>query len=65
MTLEAIRKNTLEEAMVYARIESMRQPKMFFYIVWSTLGFYLIDFVGIIFSDENLIETYKNGVLVG
>ena len=65
MTLEAIRKPTLTEAQKYAWAESVLNPKNFYYVVYCTQGFYLIDSVGIIFSDENLVETYKNGVLVG
>lgn len=64
MTLQATRKNTLEEARAFARIESVRVPKFYYYIVWVNSGHYLVDYIGILFSDETLIETYKNGILI-
>lgn len=63
MTLQAIRKDTIEEARLCAKSQSFILPRFYHYIVWSTSGHYLVDYIGILFSDETLVETYKNGVL--
>lgn len=63
MTPQAIRKDTIEDARICAKSQSFRLPRFYHYIVWSTSGYYLVDYIGILFSDETLVETYKNGGL--
>jgi len=63
MTLQAIRKDTIEQARAHAIEQSKTHPERFYYIKFHTSGRYLVDFIGISYSNENLVETYKNGVL--
>lgn len=64
MTLQATRKNTLEEAQREAWKLSLAHPVLFVYVIHSTRGVYIVDTIFIKHDDEKLIETYKNGILI-
>jgi len=54
-----------ETSFIYAREraieESFFHPDHFIYLLRSNSGFYLIDHLGLIHSDEKIIFTFKNG----
>ena len=55
-----------EETYIYAcetaREESKAHPDHFIYVWKSNSGYYLIDYLGMPkFSDERLIQTWRNG----